>query len=345
MSARPFSPAGLSLPQQPQNQAVANWLFLCTVVVFLMVLLGGVTRLTHSGLSMVDWRPIMGVIPPITEAQWQETFDAYKQYPEYQKVNRGMDLDGFKGIFWLEYLHRLLGRGIGLLFALPFVYFLWRGAVQGVVRWKLAGMFVLGGLQGLMGWYMVKSGLIDDPKVSPARLTAHLGLAIAIFVGLFWMALDHRYGASVRPRDRGVYIAAALVVVTMLSGGFVAGTRAGLLFGTWPLMGETFFPAGLFAQGLSSVFIDPVTIQFDHRMLAYLTTIVVVSVALNRLRQGGSPVAWLVLGLVVLQVVLGILTIIYRVPITLAATHQGVALLLLAALVFLAHRSALRPQS
>lgn len=324
---------------QSSDRAIAWWLIICAVTVFAMVVLGGVTRLTGSGLSMVDWRPILGAIPPLTEEAWQATFEQYKQFPEYQKVNSGMDVEGFKSIFWLEYLHRLLGRFIGLLFALPFLYFLWRGRLYQPLTTKLVVLFVLGGLQGLMGWYMVKSGLVDDPNVSQHRLTAHLSLAIVIILGLLWVAWDLLYARPSR-RDLGAFLAASCVFVTMLSGGFVAGTDAGLLFGTWPLMGDRFVPEGVFAAGLLAAFEDPVTIQFNHRMLAYATSGVVLWFVFSRWRRVGAakPVLWLVLLLLGAQVLIGIATILLRVPVPLAAAHQAVGLALLLSLAFASHR-------
>ena len=322
------------------DRTIAYWLLTCAAVVFAMVVLGGVTRLTGSGLSMVDWRPIMGTIPPLTDAEWLATFEQYKQFPEYQKVNLGMDLAGFKSIFWLEYAHRVLGRGIGVLFALPLLYFWLRGRLYQPLTTKLVALLVLGGLQGLMGWYMVKSGLVDDPRVSQYRLTAHLSLAVIIIVGLVWVAWDllyERVGV-----DRLALGAAFMVFVTMLSGGFVAGTDAGLLFGSWPLMGDVFVPMGVYAGGVVAAFEDPVTIQFNHRMIAYAATGVVVWLLIDRWSSGGA-VRWaMVLAgvFLVAQVTLGISTLLLRVPVSLAAAHQAVGLCLLMTIVFLCHRLA-----
>lgn len=335
-------------PTRFQNdRPVAVWLMICAITVFAMVVLGGVTRLTDSGLSMVDWQPIMGVIPPLSEQDWQDTFEQYKQFPEYQKVNLGMSLEDFKPIFWFEYAHRVLGRTIGLVFGLPLAFFLIRRQLSPSLTWKLLGLFVLGGLQGLMGWYMVKSGLVDDPMVSQYRLTAHLALAVVIFAGILWLTFDLRYGDGQRPGSSPAVAArwaiTGLVLVMILSGGFVAGTRAGLLFGTWPLMGEHFFPAGLYAAGFfESAFEDPVTIQFNHRMLAYITAAALIWFAITHLRMRIAADArrglYLMLGLLGLQIGLGIATILFRVPVALGATHQGVALLLLAAVLFSCHR-------
>ena len=167
------------------NRQIAAWLLLCCAMVFAMVVVGGVTRLTHSGLSIVEWQPIVGTLPPLDDAAWEQTFDKYKQTPEFRLVNPNMTLDGFKGIFWWEYFHRLLGRTIGLVFFLPLLYFIARKYVDRALAWRLAGIFVLGGLQGAMGWYMVKSGLVDNPRVSQLRLAAHLGIAFLIFAAMF----------------------------------------------------------------------------------------------------------------------------------------------------------------
>ena len=339
----PNSPAG----HARFDRHIAAWLLACAVVVFAMVVLGGLTRLTHSGLSMVDWQPVMGVIPPLTESEWQSTFEQYKRFPEYQKVNVGMDLDGFKSIFWFEYAHRLLGRGIGVIFVVPLIYFVFRRQVQGALSGKLLGLLILGGLQGLMGWYMVKSGLVDNPMVSQYRLTAHLALAVIVFGAMLWVALDLLYPGTEGKHKRDVFalVTVAIVFFTMMSGGFVAGTRAGLLFGTWPLMGDSFFPAGLFTEGIwHSSFEDPVTIQFNHRLLAYLTSAVMVWFAVSRLRMH-PPVqirigVWLMLAALISQVLLGVVTILFGVPVALAASHQGVALLLLGSTIFVLHRSA-----
>ncbi len=327
------------------DRAVVVWLLLCALVVFGMVVLGGVTRLTHSGLSMVDWQPVMGIFPPLTEAAWQATFATYQQFPEYQKINLGMSLDEFKSIFWFEYAHRLLGRGIGVLFALPMGYFLLRGYIRKPFIPRLFALFVLGGLQGLMGWYMVQSGLVDDPRVSQYRLTAHLGLALAIYAYMLWLAFEllfPRDGALTRGSLFAYGVSGALVVM-ILSGGFVAGTRAGLLFGTWPLMGDAFFPAGLYATDpfWLAAFKDTVTIQFNHRMLAYLVTVLIGAFAWTTLRAGVAgrvrPGIYLMLVALALQLTLGITTLVYRVPVELAAAHQGMALLLFASSLYISH--------
>ena len=234
-----------------QNRKVAYWLLAMCALVFAMVVLGGVTRLTGSGLSMTDWRPATGFLPPLNEQAWEEEFERYQQSPEFQKINSHMDVDDFKGIFWLEFLHRLLGRIIGLAFVLPFIYFLVRGYIQ-VREWpKYTLMFVLGGMQGVLGWYMVKSGLVDNPHVSQYRLTAHLVAAFLIYAYMFWIALTLIYpapqNAEPHPWYRKTLALTILITVTVVSGGFVAGLKAGKIYNTFPKMGEYWVPPDLLA--------------------------------------------------------------------------------------------------
>src|SRR3990172_8675806 len=227
---------------QASRRQIAGWLSGCCVLVFLMVVVGGVTRLTHSGLSMVEWKPLVGTIPPLSQKDWEEVFLKYQATPEYLRVNKGMALDEFKGIFWWEYFHRLIGRAIGVAFFLPYLYFLLRQKIHGPLALKLAGIFVLGGLQGALGWYMVKSGLVDNPRVSQYRLTAHLGIALAIYAAMLWTALGllspGAAAASARqPRLRRFsWIITATVAYMVITGGFVAGIRAGFAYNTFPLM-------------------------------------------------------------------------------------------------------------
>ena len=259
------------------NRQIAAWLFVCCLMVYGMVILGGVTRLTGSGLSMVEWDPIFGIVPPLDAASWDETFRLYQQSPEYQKINVGMDLDGFKRIYWFEYSHRVLGRTIGMVFLLPFLFFLARGRIQRPLIPKLVTMFILGGLQGVLGWYMVKSGLVDRPDVSQYRLTAHLGLAVAIYAYMLWVAFDllfprgSTYRAAAAPFAGWSLGLVLLVYLMILSGGLVAGTDAGFSYPTWPLMGPSFIPEGLYATAPAwlAAFEDVTTIQFNHRVFAY----------------------------------------------------------------------------
>ena len=330
-----------------KDKAVATWLLVCCGLVFAMVVLGGFTRLTGSGLSMVDWRPLMGILPPLSEADWQRVFEMYRQSPEYQQVNAGFGVDGFKEIFWLEYLHRLLGRLVGIVFLVPFVYFLARGYIP-LRQWpKYALMFALGGLQGLLGWYMVRSGLVDVPHVSQYRLTAHLVAAFAVYAYMFWVAMSLLFpadGDSPRHAWFGRTIALlALVSVTVVSGGFVAGLKAGKIYNTFPTMGGDWVPQGLMAlePAWRNFFDNPVTAQFDHRLLA-LTTFVLIVVYWFRSRAAGLPerarrAGNALLHTAILQVALGIATLLLAVPVLLGAAHQAVAMLLFTVTLFLVH--------
>lgn len=338
----------LSQQHASHDRQIATWLIICAVVIYGMIILGGVTRLTDSGLSMVEWRPLMGVIPPLSDAAWMETFDKYKQYPEYQKVNRGMSLDAFKMIFMYEYLHRVLGRIIGVLFFFPMLYFAFKGRVKAGLMPKLWLLFIMGGCQGLLGWYMVKSGLVDRPDVSQYRLTAHLGLAVLIYAYMLWVIFDLLFprGAAfgaVASMARWALGLVALVYLMILSGGLVAGTDAGFAYNTWPLMGTSFIPPGLYGYDPAwlSAFEDITTIQFNHRIFAYLLTAIIVVFAWRVLRNAGAGrlrwAAILLLLSLALQLVLGISTLLLHVPVSLGAAHQGGAVLLLSAAIFLAH--------
>ena len=242
-----------------------------------MVVVGGVTRLTHAGLSITEWQPIVGALPPLDASDWNEAFAKYQATPEFRDVNHAMTLPAFKRIFWWEYAHRLLGRAIGIVFLVPYLWFLARRRIPRGYAWPLAGIFVLGGLQGAVGWVMVQSGLVDDPRVSQFRLTAHLGLAFAIFGAMLWTALslasparvDHA-SASLRSLRRFAYAIAALIFVMVLSGGFVAGIRAGFAYNTFPLMAGRIVPPEIMMlePWWKNLFWNMATVQFDHRLAA-----------------------------------------------------------------------------
>jgi len=327
------------------NRQIALWLICCAVVIFGMILLGGVTRLTDSGLSMVEWKPLMGIIPPLSQSDWQALFLKYQQFPEYQKINLGMTLDEFKPIFMYEYLHRILGRLIGLIFIIPFLYFYFTKRIAPRLTPRLVIMLVLGGCQGLLGWYMVKSGLVDNPHVSQYRLTAHLGLAVLIYGFIVWTALDLINPKLIQPEklSRPANLLTVLIFLMILSGGLVAGTKAGYAYPTWPLMGDSFFPAGLYDMQpfWLSAFENITTIQFNHRIFAYLITLLVVAFVVVALRSGISGrlriAMYCMLGLLALQVTLGISTLIFYVPIPVAAAHQGGAVALITAALFISH--------
>lgn len=330
------------------TRPVSRWLFTVAAMVALMVVIGGLTRLTNSGLSMVEWRPVTGWLPPLGEAAWLAEFAKYQQFPEYRKVNIGMDLAGFKEIYWLEYVHRLLGRLIGIAFAVPLLWFWVRDRIPPGLHGHLLAMLILGGAQGAMGWFMVKSGLVDHPDVSHYRLTAHLGLAFLIFGYLLWGALSLARGPRMTaPAGGGLAIVfTALVLLQVLSGGLVAGFNAGLTNNTWPLMDGKFIPDGL---GLLSpvwlnIFENVLTIQFQHRMLAY--AVLAFAVLLWWIYAGQVPAGarHLLLALVLLQVCLGVLTLLHAVPVQLGALHQGGALLVFMGAVMLWHGKARRAQ-
>ena len=310
-----------------------------------MVVLGGVTRLNHAGLSIVDWRPLVGVLPPFGEEAWQALFADYQRFPEYQELNPGMTLAGFKEIFWLEYAHRLLGRIVGIAFALPFIWFLIRRAFDRPLAVKVLAIGILGGLQGLLGWYMVKSGLLDRPDVSPYRLAAHLGLAVAIYGCLIWVALGLLTGGSVeRVRRAGrwrgaIWGATALVFLTLLSGSFVAGNDAGLAYNTFPLMADAIVPPDIFLiEPLWRNFFENVPlVQLDHRLLAMLTALAVILIWAAALRWLGPAPAWVALhaaaAAVLVQFALGIATLLTFVPVPLGAAHQAGAMVVFTAIL------------
>jgi len=329
---------------------VALWLFACCALLFAMIVIGGITRLTRSGLSIVEWQPIIGALPPLNEAQWMETFAKYQLTPEYKQVNFGMSLAEFKGIFWWEYFHRLLGRLIGIVFFVPYAWFLLRKRLDSTTAWKLGGILLLGAAQGAMGWYMVKSGLVDDPRVSHFRLTAHLGLAFLIFACMFWVGLDMLKTRIVIPvkghldkLGRAAAALAVLVFVMVLSGGLVAGIRAGYAYNTFPLMNGHFVPPEimLIEPWYLNFFNNMATVQFDHRLIAWLLVLLVPALWVASRKPGVPPQArtaasWLLAALA-LQFSLGVATVLLRVPITLGTAHQGGAVLVFAAALWFAH--------
>jgi heme a synthase len=351
MTAAPLASTGGETAPVPTPHAIAVWLFACCALVFAMVVVGGVTRLTHSSLSITEWQPIVGTLPPLSPDAWQEAFAKYQATPEYRQVNHGMSLAQFKGIFWWEYFHRLLGRAIGVVFLVPYAVFLWRRRIPAGYAGALLGIFALGALQGALGWYMVQSGLVDDPRVSQFRLTAHLGLAFAIFAAMLWVALSlvaPRQTSRAARQARGVRRLAmavvALVFVMVLSGGLVAGLRAGFAYNTFPLMNGHLVPPELLMldPAWKNFFWNMATVQFDHRAIGLVVACTIAWLAWRlaaapalpeRAVRGGR---WL-LAMLVLQVALGVATLIYVVPLPLAAMHQAGALLLFALALNVAH--------
>ncbi len=340
--------------QLKHRKIIGYWLLLLCVMVYSMVLIGGMTRLTQSGLSMVEWKPLTGWLPPLNDLAWQEMFRKYQSSPEYRKLNTGMTVTEFKSIFWLEYIHRIWGRLIGVVVIIPLVVFAAKRWLDRPLLLRLIGLFILGGLQGVMGWYMVKSGLIDHPDVSPYRLTAHLGLALLIFGLLIWTLLDVLAPNVTQPVPshlcRWVWGICLLVILTILSGGFVAGNNAGLTYNTFPLMDGDWIPPGLFdlSPVYRNFFENIATVQFNHRVLAVTTVFAVIVFWISVIRQLNFPRLRLLLhGLLVIvciQASLGISTLLLAVPVNLAIAHQAVAFAVFAVAVWLAHDLQTAPQ-
>lgn len=327
--------------------AIASWLFGVAALVFVMVVVGGITRLTESGLSITEWKPVTGAIPPLNEADWRHAFDLYRQTPEYREINgpAGMTLAQFKFIFFWEWLHRLIGRLIGVAFALPLLWFAVKRAIPAGYGWKLVALLVLGGLQGLLGWYMVMSGLVDRTDVSHFRLSAHLLLALAIIGALVWVALDLRHlardGEDRPARLTGAALAAISVLfVQLLFGAWVAGLNAGPVANDWPLMQGRFFPEGVdWSKGVLFAFThDPYFIHFVHRWWAWVTVIALVIFA-RRIRAlpGGRPASIAIHSAFGTQIILGIVTVLTGVAIWVAVLHQAVGALVVAAVAWGAH--------
>lgn len=323
--------------------AVRAWLVVVAVMVFAMVIVGGATRLTDSGLSITEWKPIVGAIPPLSDAAWAEAFAKYREIPEYKLVNRGMSLAEFKFIFWWEWGHRLLGRLIGLVFFLPFAWFLARGALAPALRRRALALFVLGGLQGAIGWWMVASGLVDRVDVAPYRLATHLTLAAVIFVLTVLTALRLRpetgtVGLAPLGTSAWTSAPAALLALTLAQvflGGLVAGNDAGLVYNTWPLMGGRFVPSdiGALEPAWRNLFENHATVQFIHRLGGYALLAVAATLAvMAHRRHAPAGPALAILGLVTLQACVGIATLLLFVPLWLALAHQALAILILAAL-------------
>lgn len=333
------------------TRTVAAWLLTCAAMVFAMAIIGAITRLTESGLSITEWKPITGAIPPLTEAQWLVEFEKYRQIPEYQIINKGMSLDEFKFIFFWEWFHRLWGRLIGLVFFVPFVWFWATGRLSKPLVPKLLGIFALGGLQGFIGWFMVQSGLSVRTDVSHYRLALHLGMALVLYGMLLWVALGlldprplaHKAANAVSLRRHGK-AALALVAVTVVWGAFVAGLDAGFAYNTWPLMNGSFAPPEMWTLTplWKNLVENTAAVQFTHRWLAILTAGVVLAYAWRIGQQADldSRTKAVALGLsagVLLQVLLGIATLLAAVPVALGAAHQGGAIVVITLLVWTLH--------
>jgi cytochrome c oxidase assembly protein subunit 15 len=313
------------------------WLWVMAALVFAMVIVGGATRLTDSGLSITEWQPILGIIPPLTESAWLEAFEKYKLIPEFTSVNPDMTLAEFKAIYWWEWTHRFLGRFIGIAFIVPFLYFVGTRRVPSQLLPRLGVIFILGGLQGLLGWYMVMSGLVDRVDVSQYRLSAHLTLATVIFGAIVWTVLglaDRRRSPS-SGCEWAALALAGVILLQVAAGGFVAGLDAGMGYNTWPLMDGQLIPKGLFIMepAWRNLFENAMTAQFNHRLIAYVVAIAALPLAWRI----GSIAARALAATVLLQIALGIGTLIAQVPLSLALMHQGGAMLVFAAALWLLH--------
>ncbi|MFL6840482.1 MAG: COX15/CtaA family protein [Bradyrhizobium sp.] len=340
---------GNSAQQAPQNRAVRFWLLAVAGLIAIMVLVGGATRLTESGLSIVEWKPVTGTLPPLTETQWTEAFEGYKAIPQYRELNAGMSLTEFKTIFWWEWSHRLLGRVIGVAYLLPFLFFLWRGTLSAELKRRLWLIFGLGALQGAVGWWMVASGLSQRVEVSQYRLATHLVLALLIFAVIVWTLrrLADRPHVAAQPRLKitGIVLVAS-TFVQLYFGALVAGLRAGRVYNTWPDIDGGFIPS---AERLwfetpwwRNLFDNTLTVQFEHRMTAYALFALAILHALDAISSRASTAvisgaSWLVAA-ITLQATLGILTLLNQVPIDLALAHQAVAIVVLTLAILQAER-------
>jgi cytochrome c oxidase assembly protein subunit 15 len=346
--------AAMVTNQVRQDRLVRGWLISIAALIAIMVLVGGATRLTESGLSIVEWKPITGALPPLDPEQWKTAFEAYKTIPQYRQLNAGMTLDEFKTIFWWEWSHRLLGRMIGVAYLVPFLWFLWRGVLGAELRRRLWLIFGLGALQGAVGWWMVASGLSERVEVSQYRLATHLVLALLIFACIVWTLrrIAVRPPSDATPRLK--FTAISLLVLTFVQfyfGALVAGLRAGTIYNTWPDIDGAFIPsaARLFFETpwWRNLFENTLTVQFEHRMVAYALLVMAILHALDAVRSnaGRSIIngAFLLMAAVILQATLGILTLLNQVPTDLALAHQAVAIAVLTLAVLQAERLVRRP--
>jgi len=315
---------------------VRRWLWVVAALVAGMVMLGGATRLTGSGLSITEWNVVTGVLPPLSDAAWLAEFEKYRAIPQYLEINKGMSLAGFKFIYFWEWAHRLLGRIVGFAFAIPLAIFWWRGKIDRPLGAKLLVLLFLGGLQGFIGWWMVASGLSVRTDVSQYRLAVHLTLACVIFVALVWVAttlLPEREGAG----RRGKLFAIALIVLSLIQvflGAIVAKTNAGLTFNTWPLIDGVFHPKReqlfILDPWWRNIFENVMAVQFNHRMTAYLLWFAALGYAVWEIRNAASREAWILFALITAQAALGIFTLLYAVPLALGLAHQAGAVVVLA---------------
>ena len=332
------------------NPAIYLWLLTMSAMVLGIIIIGGLTRLTDSGLSMTDWRPLLGTIPPLNKNSWETVFDMYKQTPEFKIVNKNMSLQEFKYIFWWEWFHRIFARLIGIVFIFPLIYFIFKKQINQTLSIRLAIVFIFGIFQALVGWWMVKSGLNDNPYVSPYRLTFHLLNALIIFSILLWISMDYRYSIKIEfipkkfNKDFYIFVSILLIFITIASGGFMAGTNSGQSFNTFPLMNGKIFPDDYHLEdyGLFNIFENTVAINFNHRWLSILVFIFILFVCFKYLKFNNENIsktlAYLIVFFLTTQVLLGIATLLSNVYLPLASMHQTNSILLLSTLLISYHQ-------
>ena len=329
------------------------WLISLTTMVFLIIIIGGLTRLTDSGLSMVDWQPLLGTIPPLNNSQWLNVFNDYKLSPEFLYVNKNMTLDEFKYIFWWEWFHRFFARLIGIVFIIPFIYFFLKKYLNSFFYKRFTIIFGLGLIQAFVGWWMVKSGLVDDPYVSPYRLTFHLTNAVIMYSLLLWTSIEYYYLTSIRfiyfkTKESLILLSILLVFITILSGGFMAGSHAGQSFNTYPLMNGKIIPDDIYFDnlGILNIFENTVTINFNHRWIATLTFIYTFSLftylIFNKIIKLSNRIIFIVLIILILQFLLGIMTLLSNVAIHYGSLHQTNSIALLSILLFAYFKSKIK---
>ena len=350
MLAPPRSTGFDRLSPAPRPDLLARWLYAVAALVVTMVIVGGITRLTESGLSITEWKPITGAIPPLTDAAWQRELELYRQTTEYQTVNRGMSMADFQFIYFWEWAHRQLGRLIGLAFALPLAWFAWRRMVPTGYGWRLVGLLALGGLQGVVGWWMVSSGLVGRTDVSHYRLAVHLNLALLILGLLVWTARDlaRLHADPLAPKQRLSGAGAVVLVVFALQlvwGAFVAGLNAGYAFSSWPLMGHEIFPSGtpMISPWLANLVDNPVVVQFIHRWWAFVAAAALIWLGVRAMRSGARADGMVLHLLVVVQITLGIATLLSGMALWIAVAHQGVAALLVIGVARCLHATGVAP--
>ena len=327
------------------NRSVMIWLIILTIMVFLIIVIGGLTRLTDSGLSMVDWQPIMGTVPPLNNTQWSEVFNDYKLSPEFLYVNKNMSLDEFKYIFWWEWFHRVFARLIGIIFLIPFIYFYFKKNLNIFFYKRFSIIFLLGIIQAFVGWWMVKSGLKDNPYVSPYRLTFHLTNAVIIYSLLLWTCIEYYHLKKmrflhIREKEFFILISIFFVFITILSGGFMAGANAGQSFNTFPLMNGKIIPDDIFIEelGLLNIFENTVTINFNHRWIASFTFVytflLFTYLLFKKFIKISNLIIYQILFFLSLQFFLGIMTLLSNVAIHYGSLHQTNSIILLSVLLF-----------